>query len=102
MLRLEVVAMQTVVNSSVKMPPALRARIQSLADARNQSAHAVMLQALEAYIDREEKRESLRQEARAAHEHYMRTGLHLTDDEVSEWIAQLRQGKKVPMPKCHV
>ena len=94
--------MQTTVNSSVKMPQALRERIQNLADARKQSAHAVMLQALEAYISREEQRESLRQEARAAHEHYMRTGLHLTGHEVREWINRNRQGKKAPMPPCHV
>ena len=91
-----------VVPTSMKLPQALRERVKNLADARKQSAHAVMLQAIESYIDREEKREALRQEARAAHENFMLTGLHLTGDEVREWIEQIRQGTKAPMPKCHV
>lgn len=91
-----------VVNSSVKMPPALHQRVQKLAQVRNSSAHAVMLQAIEAYVDREEKREALRQEAIAAHEHYKLTGLHLTQEEIEAWALQISQGQRVPMPKCHV
>lgn len=37
----------------------------------------------------EEQRESLRQEARAAHEHFMLTGLHLTGEEVDGWLDEL-------------
>lgn len=88
--------------SSVKLPQPLRNRVKSLADARNQSVHAVMVQAIENYVDREEKREALRQEARAAHEHFMLTGLHLTNAEVVEWMDKIIQGEKVPMPKCHI
>lgn len=61
-----------------------------------------MLQAIENFVDREEKREALRQEAKAAHEHYMQTGLHLTNDEVVGWMDKIIQGEKVPMPKCHI
>ena len=84
------------------MPPALHARVVSLAETRQRTPHALMLQAIESYINREEKREALRQDARAAHDEYMQTGLHLTNDEVRAWIDQLRQGNKVPMPKCHI
>ena len=88
--------------TSIKIPGNLKERIQHLAEARQRSPHALMIQALETFVTREEQRESLRQEAIAAHEHYMQTGLHLTGDEVREWMDQIRQGKKVPMPKCHV
>ena len=94
--------MKTQVNASVRMPPALHARVVSLAETRQRTPHALMLQAIESYINREEKREALRQDARAAHDEYMQTGLHLTNDEVRAWIDQLRQGNKVPMPKCHI
>jgi predicted transcriptional regulator len=87
---------------SVKLSKALRDRIKNLADARNQSAHAMMVQAIENYVDREEKREALRQEARAAHEHFMLTGLHLTNTDVAEWIDKLARGEKASMPKCHI
>jgi len=94
--------MKTQINASVKMPPALHARVISLAEARQRTPHALMLQAIEHYVSREEQRESLRQEGIAAWEEYQRTGLHLTGDEVRGWIDQIRRGERTPMPKCHV
>lgn len=88
--------------ASVKLPQALRERVKSLADARNQSAHAIMLQAIESYVNREEQREALRQEARAAHDEYLRTGLHITAAEADAWLAELEAGNDVEPPKCHI
>jgi len=61
-----------------------------------------MVQAIESFVNREEQRETLRQEARAAHEHYMRTGLHVTGEEADAWLAQLGAGNDMEPPKCHV
>ena len=95
--------MQThTIPASVKLSKELKDRVKNLAEARNQSAHAVMLQAIETYVDREEKREALRQEAKAAHEQYMLTGLHLTGEEVDAWLDALAEGSDVEPPKCHV
>jgi len=94
--------MKTQVNASVRMPFALHARVVSLAESRQRTPHALMLQAIESYVSREEMREAWRREGIAAWEEYQRTGLHLTGDEVRGWIDQIRQGKKTPMPKCHV
>ena len=88
--------------ASVKLPQPLRERIRNLADARNQSAHAIMLQGIEFYVAREEQREALRQEARAAHEEYLRTGLHVTAAEADAWLAELEAGTDVEPPKCHI
>ncbi len=94
--------MKTIINASVKMNPALHARVVSLAEIRKRTAHAVMIQAIESYVDREEKREAWRQEGIAAWEHYQRTGLHLTQEELETWAAKISQGERVPMPKCHI
>lgn len=94
--------MQTQVNASVKLPPALRERIQNLAETRRRTPHSLMLQAIESYVEREEKREALRQEAKAAHEHYVQTGLHLTNAEVIDWMDKIIQGEKTPLPPCHM
>lgn len=94
--------MQANTVTSVKLPQSLRERVKKLADARKQSAHIVMLQAIESYVDREEKREALRQEARTAHDHYMQTGLHLSGEEVDAWLDELAKGHDVEPPKCHV
>lgn len=92
----------TALSTSIKIPGELKERIQNLAEVRQRTPHALMLQALETFVSREEQRESLRQEGIAAWEEFQRTGLHLTGDEVRGWIDQIRQGKKVPMPKCNV
>jgi predicted transcriptional regulator len=75
--------------TSIKIPGELKDRINHLAEARQRTLHALMLQALETFVTREEQRESLRQEGIAAWEEYQRTGLHLTNSEVKEWLSQL-------------
>ena len=94
--------MKSQVNASVRMSSALHARVMHLAETRQRTPHALMLQAIESYITREEQRESLRLQGIAAWENYERTGLHVTGEEVREWIEQIRQDKKTPFPKCHV
>ena len=87
---------------SIRLPAELKERVQGLAAARQRSINALVIQAVAAFVEREEKRETIRQECVAAHEHYQQTGLHVSHAEVKEWIAGLRQGKKVEPPKCHM
>ena len=87
---------------SIRLPADLKERVQDLAVARQRSTNALVVQAIAAFVEREEKREAIRQECIVAHEHYEKTGLHVTNAEVKEWIGQLRQGKKVEPPKCHI
>jgi predicted transcriptional regulator len=61
-----------------------------------------MLRAIETYVEREEKREAWRQEGVAAWEEYRRTGLHLTNAEVTAWLSQLAAGNNVEPPECHI
>jgi predicted transcriptional regulator len=59
-----------------------------------------MREAIEEYVEREEKREQFRQDALAAWDHYQSTGLHLTGEEADAWMAKLEAGKKTAPPKC--
>lgn len=88
--------------TSIKLPVKLRDRLQNLAKVRKRTPHSLMLQALETYVTREEQRESLRQEAMAAHDEFMLTGLHVTEEEADAWIAELEAGNDVEPPKCHI
>lgn len=54
------------------------------------------------HANKDELRKALRQEVKASHDHYMQTGLHLTNAEVVEWMDKAIQGEKVRMPKCHI
>ena len=60
-----------------------------------------MREAVEQYVEREEQREQLRQDALAAWNEYQTTGLHLTAGEADAWLAKLEVGKRAVVPKCH-
>ncbi len=94
--------MATLSTTSLKLDSAMKERVNRLASARRRSAHWVMREAIEQYVDREEKREQLRQDALAAWAAYQTTGLHVTAKDVDAWLAKLEAGKRAAIPKCHI
>ena len=87
---------------TVKIEAAIKQRVQRLAQARNRTAHWVMHEAIIQFVDREEKREGVRQDAIAAWEAYQLTGLHVTMAEADSWLAKLENGEDVALPQSHV
>lgn len=87
--------------TSVKLDDALKGRVQHLATARRRTPHWIMREAIEQYVEREEKREAFKREALEAWAEYQRTGLHLTGEEVDAWLAKLEAGDDAEMPTCH-
>ena len=59
-----------------------------------------MREAIEEYMECEEKREQFRQDALAAWSHYQTTGLHASAEEADAWLAKLEVGKDVAPPEC--
>ena len=94
--------MATPSTTSLKLDSAMKERVHRLALARRRSPHWVMREAVEQYVEREEKREQLRQAALAAWAGYQTTGLHVTAEEADAWLAQLEAGKHAVVPECHV
>lgn len=86
---------------AVKLDGPTRERIKRLADARQRSSHWVMREAIEQYVEREEKRETYRQAGISAWESYQSTGLHATADEADAWLRRLENGEEAPPPECH-
>jgi predicted transcriptional regulator len=86
--------------TSLKLDPETKERIRSLASARRRSPHWLMREAIEEYVEREEKREQFRQDALTAWSHYQATGLHVTAEEADAWLAKLEAGKDIAPPKC--
>jgi predicted transcriptional regulator len=87
--------------TSLKLDAEIKARVNRLATARRRSPHWVMREAIEEYVQREEKREQFKQDALTAWEDYQTTGLHLTADEADSWLAKLEAGRNATPPKCH-
>ena len=71
---------------SVKLDDALKSRIQQLTGQRQRSAHWIMREAIQQYVEREEARKSFTQEALASWAKYQTTPQHLTGDEVRHWL----------------
>ena len=94
--------MATHSTTSLKLDSAMKERVHRLASARRRSPHWVMREAVEQYVEREEKREQLRQDALGAWAGYQTTGLHVTAREADAWLAKLATGKHAAIPKCHV
>ncbi len=61
-----------------------------------------MREAIEEYVSRQEKRLSFLNDAQAAWQDYQRTGLHLTNEEVGDWLAKIEAGEYAELPECHV
>jgi predicted transcriptional regulator len=76
-------------------------RIKQVAANKNSTADQIMQQAIEQYVSRAERQEQFRLDTLASLEHYDRTGLHLTDEEVGEWIAKLEAGEDPEPLECH-
>jgi predicted transcriptional regulator len=87
---------------TVKIEPAIKQRVQRLAEARNRTAHWVMHEAIVQFVEREEKREGIRQDAMAAWDEYQLTGLHVTMNEADTWLAKLEDGQDAEPPASHV
>lgn len=87
--------------TSLKIDDALKSRVQNLASQRRRSAHWIMLEAIEQYVQREEARESFKQEALAAWSSYQETGRHLTGREVRDWLNTWGTDEEKAPPECH-
>lgn len=87
--------------TSLKIDDRLKGRVQQLASQRRRSPHWVMLEAIQQYVEREEARESFKQEALASWAAYRETGRHLAGAEVRNWLKDWGAPDEKPLPECH-
>ncbi|CUA97724.1 Predicted transcriptional regulator [Pannonibacter indicus] len=86
--------------TSIKLDDSLKERIQNLAEARQRSSHWIMREAIAQYVEREEKREALRQETLKAWQEFQQTGMHATAEEVDQWLASWALTPTCPPPNA--
>lgn len=87
--------------TSLKIDDTLKARVQQLASQRRRSPHWIMLEAIQQYVEREEARESFKQEALASWAACQETGRHLTGREVGNWLDTWGTEDETAVPECH-
>jgi predicted transcriptional regulator len=86
--------------TSVKLDDELKGRIQDLAESRRRTPHWIMREAIEQYVEREEKREALNRQTLGAWDELQSTGLHAPADEVDQWLASWGSDNELPAPEC--
>ena len=96
---------------SMRLPATLEARLTHLATATKRTKTSYMLELLEAQIDALESKYLPKpqpelspdvQEALLSWQEYQETGLHLTWEEVDEWMSSWFTDNELPAPKCHL
>lgn len=85
----------------LKIDDELKGRVEHLASLRHRSPHSIMREAIKQYVEREEARESFKQEAMASWTAYQQTGRHLTGQEVRDWLQGWGTDTDAGLPECH-
>lgn len=91
----------TTTTTSLKLDTEIKDRLRLLASVRDRKPHYLMREAIQQYVEREEKREQLRQHALAAWGDFQASGLHVTAEEADAWLTRLEAGEDVEAPECH-
>jgi predicted transcriptional regulator len=86
--------------TAVKLDPAMKERIEKLAESRRRSPHWLMKEAIGEYVAREEMREAFRQDAIKAWEEYEANGLSVSAEKADIWLAELERGGDVEPPEA--
>jgi predicted transcriptional regulator len=84
---------------SVKLTPALKARLDVIAAANDRSTHSLMQSAIEAYVEQEEEKALLLKEALEACDDYDKTGLHVDGERAKEWLRKMAAGVRAARPE---
>ena len=88
-------------STSIELDDALKGRIEQLAETRRRTPDGIMREAIAQYVDREEKRELLRQDTLKAWDEAQVSGLHVTAEEVEQWLSSWGDENERPAPECH-
>lgn len=87
--------------TTIDLDAEMNSRLLKLAADRKSAPRALLKEAVEQYVDREEKRQAFHADGRKAWEAFSADGLHLTEEEAAEWLDRLAAGDDVDPPKCH-
>jgi predicted transcriptional regulator len=85
--------------TTIRLPPNLRARVNSLAKQTGRSAHSLIVEAVERHAAYEEQMRSLVKEALAADADIERTGKVYRAEDVHAWMERLARGASATRPK---
>jgi predicted transcriptional regulator len=84
--------------TTIRLPPKLRARLQTIAKQTDRSVHSLILEAVEKHVDYEEKMRAFLKEAKGAGAEMDRTGEVYRAEDVHAWAQRLAHGEAASFP----
>ncbi len=84
---------------SVKLPDTTRIRIEAIAAGRGTSAHAFMVEAIEARLESEEKHDAFIKDAMKSREQMIAGGKAFDGDDVIAYLNARARGERVSRPR---
>jgi predicted transcriptional regulator len=85
--------------TSLKIPGELKDRIDNLAKQGGESAHALMVRALESAVESMERRAAFLREADEADREMQESGIGYAHQDVSSWLRAKAAGRNPKRPK---
>lgn len=85
----------------VKLTPELKERLLKISTVKHRSTHWLMKEAIQQYVEREETTELFKRETIEAWNEYQRDGLHITGNEMTEWLSTWGKADEKVCPPCH-
>jgi predicted transcriptional regulator len=87
---------------SLRVDANLKERLQAIAMRHKRSAHALAQEAVSNFVEKQEAKDRLNQQAMDAYNDYRATGLHITHEELDTWLDTWGTENEQPAPPCHV
>ena len=86
--------------------PDQQQQLETLAARQLRSPEILVREAINQYLEAEqlqttEERDQMLADAEAAWQRYKQTGLHITQDEMSDWVKRLHDDPNASRPTCH-
>jgi predicted transcriptional regulator len=85
--------------TSLKLPDALKEQIAQIAAREGKTAHALMVETLQAAMDDARMREEFSLDAEKAHQDMLRTNISYSAEEMFTWMRARARGDKTLRPK---
>ena len=86
---------------SLRLEPTDRETLRKIAVREKRTAHSLATEAVKVFIRQKERDHAFNQSCLDSYNHFLETGLHVTQDEVDRWMDSWGSENELPMPTCH-
>ncbi len=88
--------------AAIRLSIAEQRQIANLAASKQRKPQWIMKEALRQYVERETAADLLRSETQTSWDEYVRTGMHVSEEEMNSWLDTWGANEEAEPPKCHV